>query len=100
MNTTATLTIEEISKAITDIAQDYPIKRASLFGSYANGKATEDSDVDILMEFLTPTVSLFLILEIRYRIQELLKKNVDVIHGPLSKDAMIRIDREVPLYES
>ncbi len=53
-----------------------------------------------LIDFLTPTVSLFLILEIRYRIQELLKKNVDVIHGPLPKDAMIRIDREVPLYES
>ena len=34
------------------ILQKYPIKRAALFGSAARGDMTENSDVDMLVEFL------------------------------------------------
>ncbi|MBR1628584.1 MAG: nucleotidyltransferase domain-containing protein [Lachnospiraceae bacterium] len=43
-------TIEGIREAITPIAQEYGLKRVYLFGSYAKGTATEDSDVDLLIE--------------------------------------------------
>ena len=35
-----------------------------------------------------------------YRLEDILKTDVDVIHGPLTPDSMIVIDRKVPLYES
>lgn len=44
------LTIDEIKNRINPICKRYGIKRAYLFGSYARGEATEDSDVDIRIE--------------------------------------------------
>lgn len=41
------LTIEEIKAAVEKVGKKYGIKNAYLFGSYAKGEATEDSDVDI-----------------------------------------------------
>lgn len=92
------LSIQEIIDNMTIVANEYPIKKAELFGSYANGKSTSDSDVDILMEFTTSRVSLLMINNIKYRLEDLLKRNVDVIHGPLSDDSMIEIDRRILIY--
>ena len=40
------LTLDEISKAVAAIAPQYGINEVYLFGSYARGDATEESDVD------------------------------------------------------
>lgn len=42
--------ISQIRQAVTPIAQKYGLKRMYLFGSYAKGTATSDSDVDLLIE--------------------------------------------------
>jgi predicted nucleotidyltransferase len=34
-----------------DILRKHDVKRASLFGSVVRGEATEDSDIDLLVEF-------------------------------------------------
>ena len=43
------------TKAMTDTIADYfrtqPVNRAWLFGSFARGEETSDSDVDILVEY-------------------------------------------------
>ena len=75
-------------------------KKAELFGSYANGTNRPDSDVDLLLEFQSPRISLLTLSAIKYRLEDILKTDVDVIHGPLTPDSMIVIDRKVPLYES
>ena len=41
------LTLDEISNAAAAIAPQYEINQVYLFGSYARGDATEESDVDI-----------------------------------------------------
>ena len=51
----------------------------------------EDSDVDLIVEFLRP-ISILTLLE------ELLKSKVDLIHGPLRETDMIHVGREVVLY--
>lgn len=43
-------TIEEITVRITPVAKKYCIPAVYLFGSYARGTATEDSDVDLLID--------------------------------------------------
>ena len=45
------LDIQKIKDGVRLAAQEYPIKKAELFGSYANGTNRPDSDVDILLEF-------------------------------------------------
>lgn len=44
------LTIEEIKRVVAKLGEQYHIKSAYLFGSYAKGDAHEKSDVDILIE--------------------------------------------------
>jgi len=44
-------TIEEIREKVKPIAERYGIDTVWLFGSYARGEATEDSDVDLLISY-------------------------------------------------
>lgn len=89
------LTIEQISGGVSRAAREYPIKKVELFGSYVNGNSREDSDVDLLLEFHTPRVSLLTLNSLKYRLEELLKTEVDVVHGPLEADSLLEIDRRV-----
>ena len=43
-------TIDEIAALVKPVAERYGIERVWLFGSYARGEATEDSDVDFLID--------------------------------------------------
>lgn len=43
-------TIEDIKKRVIPIVIKYGINTFSLFGSYARGDATEDSDLDFVMD--------------------------------------------------
>ncbi len=93
------LSIEKIKDEAMNIASKYSIKKIVLFGSYAEGTATEQSDVDVLIEFNVPAVSLFVLSDVKYELEEKYGKQVDVIHGPLMENAMIRTNKVVSLYE-
>ena len=43
-------TVNELKKIITPVARRYGIRAVYLFGSYARNEATEQSDVDILID--------------------------------------------------
>ncbi|MDR1835025.1 MAG: nucleotidyltransferase domain-containing protein, partial [Fusobacteriaceae bacterium] len=72
------LTLEQIKKAAEQVAKNYPLTKVSVFGSYASGNATEESDLDLLVEFTTDTVSLLDIIGVKYDFEDLLNKSVDV----------------------
>ena len=91
------MTIEDIRNAVKIVAKDYPITRAVLFGSRANGTFKENSDVDLIMEFGKP-ITLITLALITERLEEILKTDVDVIHGPIQSTDMIEIDKEIEVY--
>lgn len=43
-------TVEQIRSIAAPIARSYGVNSLSLFGSYARGEATDDSDIDILVD--------------------------------------------------
>ena len=43
-------TIEEIAEKVRPIAERYGLGKVYVFGSYARGEATEDSDIDLLVD--------------------------------------------------
>ncbi len=43
-------TIEDIKKRVIPIVMKYGINSFGIFGSYARGEATEDSDLDFIMD--------------------------------------------------
>ena len=67
-------------------------------GSYGRGEAGPDSDVDLLVEFTTPRVSLLTLNGVKYRLEELLGTEVDVVHGPLPKSSILEIDKRISVY--
>ena len=91
------MSIEKIKSIIIIVADEYSIKRATLFGSRADGTCCEDSDIDLIMEFDGP-VSLMMLSSLRNRLQELTGLNVDLIHGPIRDTDMIDIGKVVELY--
>lgn len=93
------LSIPMIQEAVKKIASDYSIKTVTVFCSYAEGTANRDSDVDVLVEFMVPAVSLLTLTSLKYRLESELNTSVDVIHGPLDKDSMITLGKVVPVYE-
>ncbi len=42
--------IEEIKEIVAPIAKQYGVEKVYLFGSYARGEATKDSDLDFLVD--------------------------------------------------
>lgn len=43
-------TISEIQSIVSKLAQEYGAERVYLFGSYARGEATEESDIDLRID--------------------------------------------------
>lgn len=92
------LTIEQIEKAAAVAAKEFPVTKIQLFGSYASGKNTPESDVDLLVEFTTDAVSLLTLSALKQRFEELLGIPVDVVHAPIPDDSIIELDKVVPIY--
>lgn len=92
------LTFPQIVHAAALVAAEFPITRVTLFGSYAEGRSTKDSDVDLLIEFRTAAVSLLLLCAVKHRFEDLLGVSVDVIHAPIPEGALIEPGKQVEIY--
>lgn len=91
------MSVEEIRNVVLSLIDEYHISKVILFGSRASGTNRENSDIDLIVEF-SGTVSLLTLSDLTCRLEELLKLDVDVIHGPLRKEDMIEVKDEVVLY--
>ena len=70
------LSIEQIKDACSRVFQEYGAEYCYLFGSYAKGKATEKSDVDLLVAMPLNGLKFFGLVE---ALREVVKKKVDVL---------------------
>ena len=72
--------IEQIQKLITPIAKKYGLKSVFLFGSYARGTATENSDVDLIIDTSgTEIKSLLGLAAVYCELEEVLTKSIDLV---------------------
>ncbi len=91
------MTTDDIRKAVAIVAANYPIKRVWLFGSRATNSFTEDSDVDLIVEFSAP-VTLITLAQIAEQLEDMLHKDVDLIHGPLRDSDLIEVNEKIEIY--
>lgn len=73
-----------MSEAIINTIRDYfatqPVKKAWLFGSYARGEETPESDVDILVEFSKDAdIGMFEHARMILALEKLVGKDVDLV---------------------
>lgn len=68
-----------LAKEKKELENKYRVSKIGIFGSYARGEETDDSDIDIILEFLPQTENLT---EIKSSLRELIErqfgKEVDI----------------------
>ena len=70
------LSTDEISKSISSVFDLFPVQACYLFGSYAKGKATKESDIDLLLVSPIEGIEYY---ELLGKLEEKLGKKVDLI---------------------
>ncbi|MCK5660882.1 MAG: nucleotidyltransferase family protein, partial [Methanosarcinales archaeon] len=70
--------VTQIKNRILNALRQNDVSRASLFGSVVRGELTEDSDIDILVEFKGKK-SLLDLVGLKQELEEILKRKVDVL---------------------
>ena len=89
------LTHVKIVEAVKKAVGKFPLTRAEYFGSYAEGCATEDSDLDLLVEFTEPAISILTLINLKHFLEDELAKPVDIVHAPIPEGAIIEVGRTV-----
>ena len=73
-------TIEEIKRRVLPVIQKYNIPALYLFSSYARGEATEESDLDFLVDTTgTRLTSLLSLGELYCDLEEIFQKEIDLV---------------------
>ena len=89
------LTHKKIVEAVKKAVNEFPLTRAKYFSSYADGYATEYSDLDLLVEFIEPSISILTIISLKHFLEKELAKPVGVIHAQLPEGSIVEIGRTV-----
>jgi predicted nucleotidyltransferase len=64
--------------------RDKPVRKVYLFGSYARGQATSDSDIDLLVEFdYTKLNKEYDYFDIKFEVEDRLHKKVDLVSAKM-----------------
>ena len=86
--------LEILRRCKGELATHYGITTLGIFGSVARGEATEDSDVDVVVQMRKP--NLFTLVHVKEDLEEALHQHVDIVHYRERMNAFLkqRIDRE------
>ncbi len=93
---------EQMIPIIRNFFAGQPVKKAWLFGSCSRGEETEDSDVDILVQYEnSKKLSLFAIAKMMCALEVLVGREVDMVeYGRLRPFAVDSVDRDkILIYE-
>ena len=97
------MTIDDIRRAATPACLEFGVRRLDVFGSLARGNHSEASDVDLLVEFLSPArrpAGRFF--GLLHRLEDALGRDIDLLTINGLKNPFFRkrvLDERIPLYE-
>lgn len=93
------LQLSEISRTIEPVLRKYAIKRASVFGSFADDTASAGSDVDLLIELSLP-IGLLEFIHIKHELEDLLGRKVDLVEFKAIKSSIkdLILHSAIPIY--
>ena len=81
--------INEIKEKLNSLVKDTEINKIILFGSYAKNVATENSDIDLVIDSRGKLMG-FKLFSLISKIEELFNKNVDAFEiSEIIKDSLI-----------
>lgn len=96
------MSTQAMTEKISEYFKTQPVLKAWLFGSYARGEQTEDSDVDILVEFdRSNPIGLFAYVRMQRELEEKIGRKVDLVEeGTLRPAAQLTANHDLKvIYE-
>lgn len=69
----------QIRTALPELRQRYGVKDLWLFGSYVRAEQNEVSDLDVLVSFENPNLSLIEFIQLEHKLSDLLGVRVDLV---------------------
>ena len=90
------MSTQTMTEIIADYFRSQPVNRAWLFGSFARGEETADSDVDILIQFDHSTpIGMFRYARMHREMEDLLGRKVDLVEdGTLRPAASLTANKD------
>ena len=79
--------IDEIREKILPILKSHEVKKAGIFGSFARGDASGESDIDILVD-IPGDISLLDFIGLKLEIEDAIGKKVDLVEYDTIKPAI------------
>jgi predicted nucleotidyltransferase len=67
-----------LKKELPNLRREYGVDTLAVFGSYARGEQKQDSDIDILVEFIE-TVDFIEFMRLEFHLSDLLGVKVDLV---------------------
>jgi predicted nucleotidyltransferase len=78
----------------TELARQFTVRRIGVFGSFARGSASPESDVDILVELTEPTFDHYM--DLKFYLESVIGRPVDlVLHDTIKPRLKAIIEHEV-----
>ena len=97
-----TMSTQTMTQVIAEYFKTQPVLKAWLFGSFARGEETEDSDVDVLVQFdRSFPIGLLAYIRMHRELEERLGRKVDLVEeGTLRPAAQKTAERDMKvIYE-
>ena len=94
------MSIQVITEQIAEYFKTQPVLKAWIFGSFARGEETLDSDVDILVRFdrTTSPIGLLAYMRMHRELEERLGRKVDLVEeGTLRPAAQQTANRDIKM---
>ena len=79
-------TVDEIKRIVEPVAKEYGVKKLSVFGSYARGEATENSDMDFHLIDTEEQWGYFKFFGFLHELEDTLGVKVDIITTEIIND--------------
>lgn len=87
-----------LSEQLLNLCRRYQVASLKVFGSVARGEEHQDSDIDILVQFVHP-VSLLTLVRLERELSDLFGRKVDLLTeqalSPYIRDAVLASAREI-----
>jgi predicted nucleotidyltransferase len=91
---TASGVVQELSGMREELSERFTVVRIGVFGSFARGDETPESDVDIIVQLADPTFDHYM--DLKFRLEEVLQRPVDLVMADTLKARLKPIiEREV-----
>ena len=97
------MTMEAIKKKVVPILKRQGVIKAAVFGSFARGEETKNSDIDFLMK-ITKNKTLFDLIQLKLELEKKLGRSVDIVEydaiHPLIRKEVLKLCKKFPIPES